>query len=377
MTKYILSSFICILLLVAILVNSCSGQERANNSFTENSALAKTIPKIIGTPPPLNPLHNPYNDTGLVSQYIRSIFQDSKGHFWFGPAGESVVRYDGSTLEYFGKAEFFQGNTSGEIEDVNSVHAITEDQSGNIWFGTYAGAVKYNGKVFKSYTEKDGLGNTKVGRKSILVDKSGKVWVGTQAGVFSYNPITESAGELAFSQFTSLPPVNVKGMMEDKDGGIWFASQDQGVFRYSINDHSITNLNEIEGLGDGAAGGMAQDKSGNYWFVMKGGICKYNGESFTKITTKDGLGGSEVWGVFIASSGIIWVTARGSTTRYDPSLPISDPKAFTVFTVADGLNCCVQSMYEDRSGNMWWGTGQGLYRFNGQSFYQVKQNGPW
>ncbi len=34
-------------------------------------------------------------------------------------------------------------------------------------------------------------------------------------------------------------------------------------------------------------------------------------------------------------------------------------------------------MYQDRSGNMWWGAGQGLYRFDGNRFYQVKQNGPW
>jgi ligand-binding sensor domain-containing protein len=34
-------------------------------------------------------------------------------------------------------------------------------------------------------------------------------------------------------------------------------------------------------------------------------------------------------------------------------------------------------MYQDKSGNMWWGTGQGLYRFDGKQFYQVKQKGPW
>jgi ligand-binding sensor domain-containing protein len=110
---------------------------------------------------------------------------------------------------------------------------------------------------------------------------------------------------------------------------------------------------------------------------MKGGICRYDGKTFREFTTKDGLGGSEVWGIYIEKSGIIWITARGSTTRYDPSIPISNSKAFTVFTVEDGINCCVQSMYQDRSGNMWWGTGQGLYRFDGKRFYQVKQNGPW
>jgi ligand-binding sensor domain-containing protein len=48
-----------------------------------------------------------------------------------------------------------------------------------------------------------------------------------------------------------------------------------------------------------------------------------------------------------------------------------------VFTSADGLNCCVQSMYQDKSGNMWWGAGSGLFRFDGKRFYQVKQKGPW
>ncbi len=122
---------------------------------------------------------------------------------------------------------------------------------------------------------------------------------------------------------------------------------------------------------------MAQDKTGNFWFTTKDGICRYDGKTFTNFTTKDGIGGSEIWGMFLEQSGIIWITARGATTRFDPSLPLSNPEAFTVFTVEDGLNCCVQSMYQDHSGNMWWGTGQGLYRFDGKRFYQVKQDGPW
>lgn len=169
--------------------------------------------------------------------------------------------------------------------------------------------------------------------------------------------------------------------MEDSAGNIWFASQDQGAFCYdpsasrTAGGKAIKNITEKEGLSDNYAGGMAQDKAGNMWFVMKRGICRYDGKTFTEFTPKDGLGGTEFWGIFIEKSGIIWITARGSTTRYDPSIP--DANAFTVFTVEDGLNCCVQSMYQDRSGNMWWGTGQGLYRFDGNRFYQVKQDGPW
>jgi ligand-binding sensor domain-containing protein len=336
---------------------------------------SKPIPEIIGTPPPLVLNPDPLNDSNLVGQYIRSIFQDSKGNFWFGPAGQSVARYDVKTLKYFSKNEFFNGNSNVVHDYGNSVHAIAEDANGNIWFGTDYGAVKYDGKTFKSYGEKNGLSNIIVGRKSILIDRSGNIWVGTAGGVFRYIPFADTTGGQCFSLFHLLAPINVKDIMEDKTGNIWFASQDNGVFRY--DGKAIENITEKDGLSDNFAGGMTQDKTGNFWFTMKGGICRYDGKTFTELTTKDGLGEGEVWGIYMEKSGIIWITARGSTTRYDSSIDISNPKAFTVFTEKDGLNCCVQSMYQDRSGNMWWGAGAGLYRFDGNRFYQVKKNGPW
>ena len=235
-------------------------------------------------------------------------------------------------------------------------------------------------QMAESFTEKDGLTNTGVGRKSILVDQSGTVWVGTQSGVFRFNSTGDENGDHSFSRFDLLPAVHYKGILEDDTGNIWFASQQNGVFRYdphlsSEQDKAILNITELEGLADNVAGGIAQDKDGNIWFTFKDGICRYDGKTFTKFTSEDGLGGTEIWGLYIEDSGIIWITARGSTTRFDPSLP--NPNAFTVFTIDDGLNCCVQSMYQDQSGNMWWGAGQGLYRFDGTRFYQVKQKGPW
>jgi ligand-binding sensor domain-containing protein len=305
-------------------------------------------------------------DTTLVSQYIRSIFQDSKGNLWFGTIQDGVVRYDKKTLTYFTQPDGFH---------CNSVFAIDEDKYGNIWIGTDQGVYKYDGKRLKNYHKKDGLNHVEISRSSILVDKSGGIWVGTHGGVYQYDPLADGIGSQCFSLFPLLPAINVADIMEDKSGNIWFASSDKGVFRY--DGKTILHLNEKEGLGENYAGGIAQDKSGNMWFVIKNGICKYDGKTFTEYTPEHGLGGTEFWGIIIEASGIIWVTARGATTRFDPSVPLSDPRAFTVFTPADGLNCCVQSMYQDKSGNMWWGAGSGLYRFDGTRFYQVKQKGPW
>lgn len=351
--KILLISFLTIL-------TSCNGQEKANTDVETNAS--KSSPAIIKNFKSVGSA--PDSDTTLVSQYVRSIFQDTKGNLWFGTIDEGVVKYDGRSLVYF-------SNPDGFI--CTSVVAINEDKRGNLWFGTDQGVYKYDGKVFKNYNQKDGLNYIDISRKSILVDKSGTIWVGTHSGVYRYDPSADSNGGQSFSLFQQLPPINVAGIMDDNSGNIWFASSGKGVFRY--DGKSIINIAEKDGLGENYAGGMAQDNAGNMWFTMKNGICKYDGKTITGYTAKDGIGGTEIWGIIIEQSGIIWVTARGSTTRFDPSQPL--PTAFTVFTPENGLTCCVQSMFQDKSGRMWWGTGQGLYRFDGKRFFQVKKNGPW
>ena len=373
-----------LLFIFLAILTACNGQEKTNTTtvpytFKPSPTVIKNFKSIAVAPD---------FDTTLVSQYIRSIFEDSKGNLWFGTIEEGVVRYDGQTLTYFSNPDGFINNT---------VYAINEDKNGNMWFGTDQGVYKYDpsallvagGNPFRNYTQKDGLSHLDITRKGILVDQSGIIWVGTHGGVFRYNPSTDSLGGQSFSLFKQIPPINVAGIMEDKSGNIWFASSDKGVFRYNpsptAGGKTITNITEKEGLGENYAGGMAEDKDGNIWFTMKNGICKYDpstlrgadGKNLTEYTSKDGLGGTEFWGIYIEQSGIIWVTARGCTTRFDPSVPLPNPKAFTVFTPANGLNCCVQSMYQDKSGNMWWGAGSGLFRFDGERFYQVKRNGPW
>ncbi len=363
LTKLVILSFLAVSV-------SCNGQEKSNTfngpTISKPSPIVIRKAKAVGLAPDF--------DTTLVSQYIRSIFQDSKGNLWFGTLGEGVARYDEKTLTYFSNPDGFNNNT---------VYAINEDKQGNLWFGTDQGVYRYDGKTFRNYAQKDGLSHLDITRKGILVDKLGTVWVGTHSGVFRYDPVADSKGEPSFSLFQELGSINVAGIMEDRDGAIWVATSNIGVFRYDpsaslkTGGKAMTNLAEKTGLGENYAGGIAQDKAGNMWFTMKNGIAKYDGKTLTEYTPEDGLGGTEFWGIYIEQSGIIWVTARGSTTRFDPSLPLSNSNAFTVFTPADGLNCCVQSMYQDKQGNMWWGAGQGLYRFNGSRFYQVKKNAPW
>jgi ligand-binding sensor domain-containing protein len=260
--------------------------------YGQTKTSPKPIPVILGSPPPLVGKPGPINDPTLVSQYIRSIFQDSKGNYWFGPLGHGVIRYDIVTLRYYSNREFFNNNSILQ-DNSTSIHATAEDKQGNIWFGTDRGVVQYDGKVFRSYTQEHGLTNTNVGRKCILVDKAGTVWVGTMGGIFRYDPVADYKGTKCFSRFGLLPAIKATDILEDKFGNIWFASASHGVFRY--DGKTIKNITAKEDLGDNYAGGMALDPAGNLWFLMKHGICRYDvrlaeGKAFTEITAHDGLG---------------------------------------------------------------------------------------
>lgn len=348
-----------LLLLGLTLFVCCNGQ--INNNAVHTSGSGPTVIRNFKAV-----VIAPDFDTTLVSQYIRSIFQDSKGNLWFGTLGEGVVRYDRKTLRYFSSPEGFYTQT---------VYAINEDKNGTMWFGTDRGVYKYDGLSFRNYNQNDGLNHLDITRKGILVDKTGAIWVGTHAGLYQYDSKADAVGVPSFSLFSLLPSANVAGLMEDNNGNIWIATNGQGVYRF--DGSTLVNFNDKEAMGENYAGGIAEDKAGHIWFTMKNGICKFDGKTFTEYTNKDGLGGREFWGIYIEDSGIIWITARGSTTRFDPLLAKRDPKAFIVFTPEDGLNCCVQSMYQDKSGTMWWGAGSGLFQFDGTRFFKVKQSGPW
>ena len=79
-----------------------------------------------------------------------------------------------------------------------------------------------------------------------------------------------------------------------------------------------------------------------------------------------------MWTVYEDRSGNVWfATAGGGVTKYDG-------KKYTTYTSKDGLpDDYVQSILEDADGNLWFGAGTGLARFDGKKFisYQGKSDG--
>jgi ligand-binding sensor domain-containing protein len=135
-----------ILVLLTLQISSCTGQvkEKSVNDKIKNEV--NTQPFILNQSNTFPQIHTNLN--GMVREFVRSMYQDTKGNYWFGTNGNGIIRYDGQTLETM------------TIEGINPkmrVLEIVEDKAGNVWFGTSDGLIKYDGKQFTRFSKKEGL----------------------------------------------------------------------------------------------------------------------------------------------------------------------------------------------------------------------------
>jgi ligand-binding sensor domain-containing protein len=128
-----------------------------------------------------------------------------------------------------------------------------------------------------------------------------------------------------------------------------------------------------------------QDKQGNMWFCTTGqGVYRYDGNTFTNFTTKDGLSSNTVFSILEDKAGNLWFgTDIGVVCRYDGKTftPISIPSANGEALVPNSLPAYnkpmknpVNSIFQDKSGKIWFGTNDGVFNYNGNSFTRFLQN---
>lgn len=126
-----------------------------------------------------------------------------------------------------------------------------------------------------------------------------------------------------------------------------------------------------------------QDKLGNIWFGTTGeGVYKFDGKLFTQFTMKDGLSSNCVWSILEDKAGYIWFGTSNGICRSDGNKIISIPISFYIRPVITdnsyytewSTKNSVWSMLQDKSGKIWFGTGDGVYYYNGATFTRFLSN---
>jgi ligand-binding sensor domain-containing protein/serine phosphatase RsbU (regulator of sigma subunit) len=331
-------------------------------------------------------------EQGLSNNIIYSATEDKTGNLWIGAAGGGLNKYTGSALLSFSNQEIPKGRvwcfiqvddgdiwlgTNQGICNYNkmllsnfairyltpNVRSAIQDNQGHLWFGTAAGAIKYDGKSFTCYTSTQGLINKAV--LSILQDKKGNIWFGT------YGQGACKFDGRSFTNYTSeqgLANNIVKTMVEDKDGAIWFGSNGNGLSKF--DGKQFTNYTTHQGLCHNSILSSMKDKNGNLWFgTLGGGVSKFDGKTFISYSSTDGLVNDVVYA--IAEDTIhkmIWFgTNLGLSGVKTDKLSNRSNLQFENFNVHTGYSIKdvnTSALLVDRDGIIWIGYGDKLGRFD-------------
>ena len=135
------------------------------------------------------------------------------------------------------------------------------------------------------------------------------------------------------------------------------------------NTGGLVNIVSENGLSQNTVHHILQDRDGFMWFATEDGLNKYDGYNFTiyKNNQNDEYSISDnfIWTIYQDRSGVLWVgTNSGGLCRFDREKDKfvsfkNDPQNPNSLTLNN-----VRAIYEDSSGNIWVGTENGLDKFN-------------
>ena len=110
---------------------------------------------------------------------------------------------------------------------------------------------------------------------------------------------------------------SVNASLTSKAGDLWLATS-RGVIRYK-GKKPITYTTKDGFLVDNVRDVM-EDSRGNIWFATRGGgTVRYDGETFYTLTTKDGLAHNNIWKLYESTDQGIWFATEGGVTQYTPT----------------------------------------------------------
>jgi len=243
-------------------------------------------------------------------KFVRALLNTKQG-LWIGH-DDGLTLIGNTTITY----------TKKDALPDNRVNALAQDKDGNIWVGTWGGAVKYDGNNFTVLKKKDGLLDDMV--NVIMQDSIGAMWFGSYVAPRGGVSILYNDKWLYFTISNALLHSNVNAIIE-------------------LNNKSVL-----------VGGGLYTKGGGTYFKYLNNSIIKTS-----TLSKNDGIAGGKIRSLFEDSTGRLWVGSE-----YD-GLAVITKNETVILNEKNGLsNDEVKKIAEDKSGNIWLGTRSGITKIN-------------
>jgi signal transduction histidine kinase/ligand-binding sensor domain-containing protein len=278
------------------------------------------------------------------------ITQTSDGYIWIAVNG--LLRFDGVTMTPVLPQKSFPTD--------ETINWLLGSRDGSLWMATYQGLYRLkDGEAFSLPIKRGGV-------ESILESHDGAIWItrtrvgGTEGSLCRI--VGNDLNCYAKDKSDGNPAYFATSLAEDGGGDVWFGCQ--MLCRW--NGSSISNYMQEQmdhPSGDGVAA-LAAGAAGSVWVAMDGvgaglGVSHFSNGSFTSYVVP-GFDGATVRAVtlFLDRHQTLWVGTESQGLFH-----IHDGHA-DHYGAAQGLTGeRVNSIYEDREGNLWITTDRGVDLF--------------
>ncbi|MEB2774310.1 two-component regulator propeller domain-containing protein [Algoriphagus sp. D3-2-R+10] len=279
-----------------------------------------------------------------------------------------IYRYDGASLPT-GQAGFT--NMTSTIE-WPTFWDVLEDRKGNLWLasqdsGVYFQPAEQNG--FKHFKAKDGTGISSA--LDIYEDRAGNIWFGASR--------YDGKSFRSFTTKDGFPSNNIRLLLEDKTGKLWFGAHGEDMFVYDARlngevgqGKTFTVLKNKDGKAFNNVWSIIEDKKGNIWFGAPDGLWRYDGNTFTHVSQRG------AYAIIQDKKGNIWTTGEvklygnvWALSRYDAKSLYNEKPTVTEI-MSQSQPAMLLGILEDDDGNIWFGSGGGVYRYDGKAITDFK-----
>ncbi len=281
-------------------------------------------------------------DKGFPSGPVYAITQSADGYLWIG-AESGLIRFDGLTFRHIEP-------TPPAPLSVGQVLGLTTDSQGNLWIRVRGlNVLRYRDGGFRNaVADLDQLRVTVMTRT-----EDGEVFFATaRNGLLALR----GAGleTLIGAQF--MPGSPVISLARTADGDIWMGTRDQGLARWRAGKVSAIT----EGLPNLKINCLLPVAPGELWIGTDSGIVRWDGAKISKTGLPPALEHVQALAMIRDKDANIW-----AGTGADGLLRIN-ARGVSALKAMEGE--AITAVFEDREGNLWTGSVNGIERIRDSVF---------
>ena len=239
-----------------------------------------------------------------------------------------------------------------------------------VWIGTFNGIYLYdiqNDTIMSIQQNKSDLYSLSSNAiKELYKDQEGGIWVCTDNGGISYSPpYSEFKRHYNIPGQRTLNGDIIHDICIDKNNNLWIGTEDAGLNKLNMKDHSYTSFNDMKGLSQNCIHGLASIDN-HLWIgthangidlmdIRTEKIIKHYTISVNPYANKNDI---IVYLYKLQNNDLLVATALG-VYQYNSQKDIFEK--LSQFP----NNCRIQTLFEDHDGVIWAGTSsKGLYYYN-------------